>query len=113
MCFSDIYGAPQTGVKAMPERTGYIINGKPYEPLAMYDAMEHISGFLSKVRLMAADLLENTDQQVVSYCDAKRAGRVPSLPASLGHDVYLRTAIILDSVVSIEAELKRFDIHPD
>lgn len=42
----------------MSERASYIINGRPYKPMAMYDAMEHVSNQLSKVRLLAVDLLK-------------------------------------------------------
>jgi len=79
----------------------------------MYTAMEGISCFLSKIRLMVEDLYANADTYALSYNKSCRAGIYPSSLFTFGHDVYTRTGIMLDNVVSIEAELKKFDIHPE
>ena len=99
--------------KARTECTGVVIDGKHYEGFDMYTAMEEISGFLSKIRLMVQDVYESADNYAVSYGKARREGLYPSSIFTFGHEVFTRASILLDNVVSIEAALKKFDIHTD
>lgn len=102
-------------IAAMPrnECTGVVLEGKHYDGFDMYTAMEEISCFLSKIRLMVEDLYENSDTYALSYNKSRRAGIYPYSLFTFGHDVHTRTGIMLDNVVSIEAALKKFDIHTD
>ena len=99
--------------KPRTECTGVVIDGKHYEGFDMYTAMEEISGFLSKIRLMVQDLYDTADTYAASYGKARRAGMYPSCINVFGHEVFTRSGIMLDNVVSIEAALKKFDIHTD
>lgn len=99
--------------KERTECTAVTIDGKRYEGFDLYTAMEEISYSLSKIRLMVEDLFAASDKYVVLYSDALRAGLLPAPVVGLGHSVYTRTGIILDNIVSIEAKLLRFDIHPE
>lgn len=85
--------------------------GKRYEGFDMYTAMEEISNRLSKLNMLAVDLLNATDEHVCSYNKALQAGFSPCRLSQLGRDVYLRSSIMLDNLSEIEATLNRFDIH--
>ena len=97
----------------MSDRTNFIIEGKQYNGMDMYTALEDISFRVSKIRLMLDDLLNSTDQYVRSYGDALRKGFLPASVVCLGHDAHTRSEIMIDNVVEIESILKRFDVHPE
>ena len=99
--------------KAVSERADVTIAGKHYEGFALYTALEEISYSLSKIRRMTQDLLVASDPYVVSYGKSIRKGLLPAPASTLGHEVYTRSSILLDNVVSIEAKLRQFDIYPD
>ena len=90
-----------------------IIEGKQYDGMDMYTALEEISYRVSKIRLMLEDLCDSTDQYVKSYGDTRRKGLLPASVDYLGRDVHARSFIALDSVFEIESTLKRFDVQPE
>ncbi len=97
----------------MTECTNCVMDGKRYEGFDLYTALEEISYCLSKIRRMTQDMLDTSDPYVLSYGKARRAGLLPAPASSLGHEVYTRSSILLDNVVTIEAALRQFDIYPD
>ncbi|MBR2797517.1 MAG: hypothetical protein IKE17_15655 [Clostridia bacterium] len=99
--------------KAVSERANVTIDGKTYEGFDLYTALEEVSMFLSKIRLIVQDVYESSDTYAVSYGKALRAGIYPSTLYTFGHEVYIRSGIMLDNVNSIESMLSRFDIHLD
>lgn len=99
--------------KAVAKCTNVTLDGKSYDGFALYKALEEISYSLSKIRRMTQDLLDTSDTYVVSYGDSLRKGLLPTNASTLGHEVYTRSSIVLDNVVSIEAALKSVDIYLD
>ena len=97
----------------MSDRNCIIIEGKQYDGMDMYTALEEISYRVSKIRLMLEDLLNSTDQYVRSYGNARQKGLLPASVVCLGHDAHTRSEIMIDNVVEIESILKRFDVHPE
>lgn len=99
--------------KAVAKCTNVTIEGKSYEGFDLYTALEEVSMFLSKIRLIVQDVFESSDTYAVSYGKALRAGIYPSTLFTFGHDVFIRSGIMLDNVNCIESMLSRFDIHLD
>lgn len=95
----------------MTECTNCVMDGKRYDGFDMYTAMEEISNRLSKLQLLVVDLLDASNEHVLSYNKALQAGLSPCRLSQLGRDVYLRSSIMLDNLSEIEATLNRFDIH--
>lgn len=89
--------------KAVAKCTNVTIDGKSYEGFDLYKALEEISYCLSKIRRMTQDMLDTSDPYVLSYGKARRAGLLPAPASTLGHEVYTRSSILLDNVVTIEA----------
>jgi hypothetical protein len=87
--------------------------GKRYDGFDMYTAMEEISNRLSKLQLLVVDLLDASNEHVLSYNKALQSGLSPCRLSQLGRDVYLRSSIMLDNLSEIEATLNRFDIHAE
>jgi hypothetical protein len=87
------------------------MDGKRYDGFDMYTAMEEISNRLSKLQLLVVDLLDASNEHVLSYNKALQSGLSPCTLSHLGRDVYLRSSIMLDNLSEIEATLNRFDIH--
>lgn len=99
--------------KERTECTAVTIDGKRYEGFDLYTALEEVSHNLSKIRQMTQDMLDTSDPYVLSYGKALRKGLFPAPASTLGYEVYTRSSIVLDNVVTIEAALRRFDIYPD
>lgn len=99
--------------KVATKYTNVTLDGQSYDGFALYTALEEISYSLSKIRRMTQDLLDASDPYVVSYGESIRKGLLPTHASNLGHEVYTRSSILLDNVVSIEAALRHFDIYPD
>lgn len=93
--------------------TAVTIDGKRYEGFDLYTALEEVSHSLSKIRRMSQDMLDTSDPYVLSYGKAVRKELFPAPASALGYEVYTRSSIVLDNVVSIEAVLRQFDIYPD
>jgi hypothetical protein len=89
------------------------MDGKRYDGFDMYTAMEEISNRLSKLQLLVVDLLDASNEHVLSYNKALQSGLSPCWLSHLGRDVYLRSSIMLDNLSEIEATLNRFDIHAE